>query len=277
MVISIQYLHFSTTLLFFNVSDDLRIPLLYGVSLLLFLAVNLLIIYRNRSIKRRKSSLLSLILLHKMNDSSFLTNSVRLAGLAVSKDHEVAEKAIPLLTSLINRNSNTSNEVLRPLKEELELVLSYLDIEKMINKWDFEVHATISPTIEHNVLIPQLIIFSMIENHISSHFRYMRKGKLELRVDQVDSDLIIEIEDNGIGKKRIFELDHPSKEDQDTNFEIYLDLLNRFSKLRIEYNVEEKVDVDLFPTGTRININIPVPFECSYDFVDSYDKLVGSN
>ena len=105
----------------------------------------------------------------------------------------------------------------------------------------------------------------------------MKHGKLHLNVDMAGSEILIEIEDNGLGQKKVLDMEYPLIDVPNTDFEIYLELLNQFSKSRIRYKVKEKVDIDQYPRGTRMSINIPIPFDFSYDFLDSYDKLVGSN
>ncbi len=126
----------------------------------------------------------------------FLFNAINTI-IAVSRKN--ADKARDLLMHLSNyfRKNLKRNEDLSTLKEELEHVNSYLEIEKV----RFQDHLSIISEIDEsllNIKIPTFTLQPLVENAIKHGIsKLIDEGKIEIRIFRNNGHIQIDIEDNG--------------------------------------------------------------------------------
>lgn len=94
------------------------------------------------------------------------------------------------------------------LKEEIETLKVYLDLEKARFDNDFQYNIFVDEQLENSdVTIPTLLIQPYVENAIKHGLLHKNANKnLEVTFDKFNDMLMIKIEDNGIGRKRSMEL-----------------------------------------------------------------------
>jgi signal transduction histidine kinase len=106
------------------------------------------------------------------------------------------------LFSIIKAITNFSGtDQLIPLEKELDLVKSYLAIEKA----RFNERLSVIYNIEEgiNIEIPPLILQPIVENAVKHGIQPRRKGgTIEISIRKVDPDVIMEISDDGVGMTR---------------------------------------------------------------------------
>ncbi|MBP2635370.1 MAG: putative histidine kinase [Firmicutes bacterium] len=114
-----------------------------------------------------------------------------------------AEKAGQLLLALSNYlrssfNFNNLNQF-STLEKELEFVESYMTIEKarFEDKLNYQYHIAVPPG---TVVVPNLILQPLVENAIKHGILPKSEGgKIIISVEQQDSNILITIQDDGIG------------------------------------------------------------------------------
>lgn len=141
------------------------------------------------------------------------------------------------------------------LSEELEALTLYLELEKMRFQERFEYVIDVQEVDVEVVQIPSMLIQPFVENAIKHGLlHHPEEKRLRISIFQKAGSLYIEIDDNGIGRKRAEEL----KKQRDRYHESFssqanekrLKLLSRNTILSIQYI--DKINVYNQPTGTTV-------------------------
>lgn len=150
------------------------------------------------------------------------------------------------------------------LKEELDSLKIYLDLEKMRFKDHFIYDIKVANAIDlHHVEIPPMLVQPYVENAIK-HGLLHRTGLKELLLsyELMDDVLKVVIDDNGIGRAKASEL-NAKKIQRHQPFalkanEKRLEILNQMNSRKINVDIIDKCDENKVPTGTRVEIFIPI-------------------
>jgi LytS/YehU family sensor histidine kinase len=101
---------------------------------------------------------------------------------------------------LLRLNMQSTREDFVPLQQELERVRLYLETEKIRMGEKLHYHVDVDQSIyPDEVLVPSLIIQPFVENSIMHGIQSMENGYVKIIVTADGSQLIIVIDDNGIG------------------------------------------------------------------------------
>lgn len=158
-----------------------------------------------------------------------------------------------------------------PLREELDLLKLYLDLEQLRFRDRFKVVFAIDPTIPlDEIQLPPLLLQPYAENAIKHAFKDNSPHQaLSISVKStVNNEIILAIEDNGIGRKASQE---KSREAILASSGVGMGLCADRLKLYNErFNQQASVQiVDLFEAGssagTRVEIHFPSPKTYVYD------------
>ena len=151
-----------------------------------------------------------------------------------------------------------------PLSKEIATIENYLELQKVrfTHKFDFLVNVDDHIDAE-NIFIPPMLAQPFIENAIEHGIKPMEtKGLINLNIQLRNDTLTIEIEDNGIGRKKAGELlqkqdkDHKSMAIDITRQRI--EVINRKSKNPIRFEIEDLVHENGEAAGTRVVFEVPV-------------------
>ncbi len=197
----------------------------------------------------------------------FIYNSLSsIHSFVYSDDKENAIKYLDSFSELTRKILELSNHDSILLSEEIELLQTYISIEKMRFGETFTSNINCAPDIDiHFVKLPSMIIQPFVENAIK-HGLLHRKGHKQLHItfSKKENDLIITIEDNGVGRKTSHEL-KSNRNKNHSSFSISankkrLELLNAKKKNTIGLKIIDKTDEMGRGTGTMVVINIPTQF-----------------
>jgi LytS/YehU family sensor histidine kinase len=159
-----------------------------------------------------------------------------------------------LKTSIIN-----SANVQVSLREELDFVTSYLELEKFRYADQFSFQINIQDTINNLTPIPKMIVHIFVENAIKHGIRHLISGGA-LRISGIQNNGTIEISihDNGIGRAKAKEIGSTST---GKGLVIVNDIIENYNKLynqKISYQINDLYDNNQV-LGTEVKIRIPVP------------------
>lgn len=119
-------------------------------------------------------------------------------------DVEAADNYLTRFARLMRKYLDSSKEKVISLKDEIELLTIYTDLEKLRFEDLFEVSIQVEKgmTIE-DIFLPSMLIQPFLENAINHGLNQRRdgKGKLSIRFFKKGNVLYCEISDNGIGRK----------------------------------------------------------------------------
>lgn len=136
-------------------------------------------------------------------DPHFTFNALNsISSLLYMDDRKTAYDALNIFTRLLRQLLNDADKVFRPLREELEFVTRYLELEK-IRFSHFKYAIDMADNVSGDELIPKMAVQLFAENSIKHGL--VPKGKdgfLSIRVHRTINTLVLTIEDNGIGRKQ---------------------------------------------------------------------------
>ena len=178
----------------------------------------------------------------------FLFNTLNSISSLIHEDPEAADDMLSLLSDLLCRTLERSDLQEVTLKEEMEFLKIYLEIQKI----RFHDRLEILIDIEENsldVFVPNLILQPIVENSIKHGISPKSEGgKIEIHAGKKGDYLEICISDNGIGLK----IPENSKLIEGHG------ILNTRERLKRLYRENQKLTIEsLSNSGLRVTFEIP--------------------
>ncbi|HBG88284.1 MAG TPA: histidine kinase [Marinilabiliaceae bacterium] len=150
------------------------------------------------------------------------------------------------------------------LKNECEILEYYLSLQQLRFLEPFDYRIIIDPSIESDaVLVPPMITQPFVENAVEHGIKDIHgKGLLDIRYKQVNDQMIIEVEDNGIGINNSMQ----QKSEKTRNHESMatkitkerLEVIRNDSGGKVALEIIDKKDVNPFDHGTLVRIILPL-------------------
>lgn len=193
----------------------------------------------------------------------FLFNALNtIQSYIITEDKEKASNYLSKFSKLTRKILDMSDKETILLQEEIDALILYVELEKM--RFD-DLNFTIEfekDIVANELLIPSMIIQPYVENAIK-HGLLHKKGdkQLFIKVRKTSDYLMIQIEDNGIGRKHS-EIINRNKSDNHRSFASNanlkrIELLNaEKNEIGVEY--ADKLCNDGESAGTIVNIKLPI-------------------
>lgn len=173
--------------------------LLGSLVLLLGLVGFILYTLKKLQIKNKKIALQSL---RREMNPHFIFNSLNSVNQFIATNNELeANQYLTKFSKLMRGVMENSAEDFISFQDELELLKNYLALEKsrFVDKFDYEINVD-ERLKSHSLQIPGMLIQPFLENAIWHGLRYKsEKGFLKLNFEKIENQLVVKVEDNGIG------------------------------------------------------------------------------
>ena len=252
----------------------------FYVMIALLVAASAFLIFRNRISILRKKQQLALQQLQLENElrltqqsalkaqmnPHFLFNVLNsIKGYIYENDKKNAARYLSDFSSLVRKVLELSSLSTVALEQELEALKIYIDLEAMLLQSDFAYEIHLDPNVDTSAIqVPALLLQPYVENAFKHGLRH-KPGKkrllISVRMIQQKGLLIVEITDNGIGRKASMELNAQYRNEHQSfatsAMEKRIELLN--------YERRDVVGVELrdnfegaHATGTTVIIQIHV-------------------
>ena len=189
------------------------------IFILIVLIIVLFFLYRLKNIKRqndlsqRANDYLLLALSRQMNPH-FIYNSLNsIQNYILKNDRIQASEYLSKFASLMRSILQNSSFNFITIKEEIDALVKYMDLEsiRFTNKFNYKI--TIDPHIDSSkCTIPPLLLQPFIENAILHGLLPKEDcGEIKINIEKKNNYVYCTIEDNGIGRKKAAELNkaHP--------------------------------------------------------------------
>ncbi len=179
------------------------------------------------------------------------------------EDKMEANKYLSKFGKLMRLILENSEKKFIPISDETDALKLYLDLESLRLK-GFTYNITVDPGIDvERNLIPPMIIQPFIENAIWHGLANKKEGErqLTLRLIKNNASLLCIVEDNGVGRAKVAELkEHAKIKRESKGVKITEDRLNQLSLANAftGYKIIDLYNDKNEPTGTRVEINIPM-------------------
>jgi two-component system LytT family sensor kinase len=183
----------------------------------------------------------------------FLFNTLNSISSLVRFDPDMARDVIFKLARILRRLLN-SGEAFAPLREEFEFIDNYLDIEVVRFGPDkLRVVKEFDPA-SLDVVVPSMLLQPLIENSIKHGLApKVEGGSVYLRSRVVDSRLIIEVEDDGVG------MGGAQLEESSSWAGMGIGMANISERLQVLYGDTARMTIDSHEgKGTLIRIRLPL-------------------
>lgn len=228
---------------------------------LLIVLVSSWIVYINAKKRRIANQALVLRSLRSQMNPHFIFNALNSVNNYISKnDERAANKYLSDFSKLMRTVMENSRYEFISLSTELSILQLYLSLEHARFKEKFDYTLTVSEELSmEQTYLPPMLIQPYIENAIWHGLRYKEeKGLLSVTIQPNGEELMVIIEDNGIGRKKSAELKTHNQKDKDSiglkNTAARIGIINEIYKTNMRVSIE---DLDLSTgSGTKVTVYI---------------------
>jgi two-component system LytT family sensor kinase len=199
----------------------------------------------------------------QMNPHFFYNALNSIQGYIYSGDKENAAKSLGLFSDLSRSVLESSRNTEISLHDEVELIRNYLKLETMrLPKIKYNIQTSENINL-HDVYIPAMILQPLVENAIKHGLANKQgEGILTVNFAKTNEDLIITIEDDGIGRDAAAEIGKRMMKKSasfSTNANMSrIELLNANKTNKITQEIIDKKDSNGVAIGTIVKIVIPI-------------------
>ncbi|MFY8109763.1 MAG: sensor histidine kinase [Bacteroidia bacterium] len=201
----------------------------------------------------------------QMNPHFFYNALNTIQSFIYSDDKKKASSYLAKFSKLTRLILEMSEKETVSLADEIIALRLYLELEEVrFEEVEFHYSIILNNKIESEMVqIPSMMIQPYIENAIKHGLLHkLGRKELEIRIWQDVGILIVEVEDNGVGRDKSSKI-NASKYEKWKSFstganEKRLEILNRGRSKAIGVAIQDKVDENGLPTGTLVKISIPL-------------------
>ena len=234
---------------------------IYGLLFIIaIIATTSYFIYKNAQASKTANQLLALKSLRSQMNPHFIFNALNSVNHFIAQqDERTANRFLSEFSQLMRLVMENSQEDFIPLQKEHEILSLYLKLEhyRFRDKFDYEI--AVDETIDADQIeVPPMLIQPYLENAVWHGLRYRdSKGKLLLRFQRQNGSLMVDVEDNGIGRKQSAALKTVNQKKHNStglkNIEERLAIINKVYKARYEVRIEDPDE-----GGTKVHIVLPI-------------------
>jgi two-component system LytT family sensor kinase len=183
----------------------------------------------------------------------FLFNTLNSISSLVRVDPETARDVIFKLATILRRLLNTG-EAFAPLRDEFEFVDNYLDIEVLRFGHDKLNVVKEFDAASLDVMVPSMLLQPLVENSIKHGLSpKVEGGSIFLRSRVADSQVVIEVEDDGVGMQA------PRAVENTDWHGTGIGMANISERLQVLYGDTARMTVDSHEgKGTLVRIRLPL-------------------
>jgi two-component system LytT family sensor kinase len=183
----------------------------------------------------------------------FLFNTLNSISSLVRFDPDTAREVISKLATILRRLLNSTDSFV-PLREEVEFIDNYLDIEVVrFGKDKLRVVKELAQD-SLDVMVPSMLLQPLMENSIKHGLASkVEGGSIHLRSRLSDSGLVIEVEDDGVGMGATQAADSSSTRGAG------IGMANISERLQVLYGDTARMTIDSHEgKGTLVRIRLPL-------------------
>jgi two-component system, LytTR family, sensor kinase len=183
----------------------------------------------------------------------FLFNTLNSISSLVRFDPDTAREVISKLATILRRLLNSTDSFV-PLREEVEFIDNYLDIEVVrFGRDKLRVVKDLDPA-SLDVMVPAMLLQPLVENSIKHGLSSMVEGgSVYLRSRLSEDTLIIEVEDDGVGMAAKQPADGQSTRGAG------IGMANISERLQVLYGDTARMTIDSHEgKGTLVRIRLPL-------------------
>ncbi|MEZ4799821.1 MAG: histidine kinase [Flavobacteriales bacterium] len=203
--------------------------------------------------------------LHAQMNPHFLYNVLNsLQGMIYSKRINEAGNFVSFFSEHLRNILKVSDQQEISLKSEIEGLKTYLQLEKFRFETGFNYKIIKHPDLQDHLQIPSMIIQPFVENALK-HGLLNKQGEKQIQVEFTlnnPNEILVTIQDNGIGRKASAEINEKRKDKPDSfaTHAIYnrIELINKVRSQKVKCDIIDLSDEKQNATGTKVELTIPI-------------------
>jgi two-component system LytT family sensor kinase len=177
----------------------------------------------------------------------FLFNTLHAISTLVHRDPESADRMISRLSDLLRITFDRSGDATVPLKEEIDFLQKYLEIEQTRFQDRLTVHVDVDPDVL-DAEVPRMILQPLVENAMKHGIaQSVDKGHVEISAGHEDDRLWMQVRDNGGGLRG----------STLKKLRTGVGLSNTRARLQMLYPGRHRLDFSELNGGLAVRIDIP--------------------
>lgn len=206
----------------------------------------------------RKITELQLQIVRNQLDPHFTMNAINSIIASIqTEEKEEARQHLLCFSKLHRTLLLSSDQIGRTLREEIDFTNNYLALEKFRFKEKFNYAIDIGKDVNLEVQIPKMILQIHVENAVKHGICSKEDGGVvTIRCLNEQNKLIVEVEDNGIGRKQSSLNGQKSTGKGQIVMDQLIKLYNKHSNSKISSNIFDLFDAEQKPVGTKVKIFI---------------------
>jgi hypothetical protein len=233
------------------------------ITLVIIIAV--ILIRQNKLRTNQEKTTLQHRLLRSQMNPHFIFNSLAsIQNTIVNEESVRASKYLARFSKLVRNILDSSVEEYITLEEETSTIENYLELQKVRFPDKFEYEVTVNEKLQlESIKFPPMLSQPFIENSIEHGFKGLnQKGKIEIRFIPESDYLILEIEDNGIGRKKALKIMQEQNKEHKSLATILtmerIKVLNKKLKQKIHFEIIDLKDENGNAAGTKVVFEVPL-------------------
>ncbi len=198
--------------------------------------------------------------LHSQINPHFLYNTLdSMNAIAMIENVPLLSRMSRMLADMFRYSISHSNDQVVPLRDELEQIKRYVEIQQI--RYDYKFHLMLSiPEQLLDYRIPKLTLQPIVENAVYHGLEMITdEGMLAIIVYETNSGINIEVFDNGCGMKPEQLEMVRQKLTEPIDYADHLGLANVQQRIQLHYGEEYGIEVDsIYGKGSNIVFRLPL-------------------
>jgi len=251
--------------------------LIHGSFLLLLILLGSAFLIRRKRMQQKQLeearffTEIKLITLLKQLEPHFIFNTLSTINAVIMQ--EEPRNAYTYLTKfaqLMHLSLDGANQIVRSLKEEIQFIENYLDIQQWRFSDKFDYRVAIQEHVDTGLQIPKLLIQTRVEKALNQRIRHKKgKGMLIIEARQEERHLVITVEDNGVGRTQARQYSEHASGRDIAPLTAFCELLNQYNREKLQTSVNDLKDKNGEAAGTKVVIQIPLNFKYVFHHASS--------
>lgn len=191
-------------------------------------------------------------------DEHFISNTLNAVNAHLyTNDPDAASTLLQRFAQWIRTMLETSQHATIPLKDDLEALRAYLELQRSRLDGRFDFAVEVDPAIDTaKVSVPPLVVQPLLENAIEHGVGSLKEGgRITLSAGLRDGSLLLSVEDNGVG--RAAPPDPSSKRGRKSSLSTRI-IRDQLELLRLRTGRAAELRTIDLPQGTRVEVELPL-------------------
>ncbi|MCB2209217.1 MAG: histidine kinase [Bacteroidetes bacterium] len=241
----------------------LHYPIWLGIYLILLALIMLIRHIQKIQLQRKieienRLNALQLKTIKSQMDPHFMFNALNsISNNILQNEKDIAYKYLIKFSNLLRSLFNKADELTVSIQEELNFVQNYLELEQFRFKNGFSYKIDADPNLDVSTQIPRMLFQLFVENSIKHGIRHRKghAGEIKISLKKKEKNIIVTIEDNGIGRKEA----KSYKDGHGKGLKVIDEMISLYENItgkKVKYQYIDKKDDAGIGSGTVVNIII---------------------